>query len=295
MTIYIEYVIIDNLVINTLILLLTKTILHKKTSKIRIFLSSLLGTLVALVSPLMPTVNNSILKIPLGVCMVMLAFKTESIKQLLITFLVFVICTFALGGACFGIMQAVGIDVIISNGITYNYKYPVGAVLLICTTTFVAIKNIVIYLYQKKKQERFYYDITLFVNDKKITAVAFLDTGNKLAVDKKSVSIINYKTFNMLYPKIDLSDILLKKQLGLKNEKYIKIESIDGNTNTMLTFEIDKLCIEKKETYDAKLGLSLTNFNKKLNSDVIISSKILGEWYDKFKTNKKIHKQSALW
>ena len=99
-------------------------------------------------------------------------------------------------------------------------------------------------------------------------------------VDGKCVNIINYKTFNMLYPKINLTDILLKKNLNIKNQKYVEIQSIDGNKNSILTFEIDKLCIEKKEIKNVKLGLSLTTFNKKLNSDMIISQRLLGEWYD---------------
>ncbi len=217
--------------------------------------------------------------------MTIVAFKSENIKKLLISFAVFTLCTFVFGGACFGIMQVLGIEVIINNGISYTYIFPVGAVLLVCFVTFVAIKNIILYLYQNKKQHEFYYNITLCENNKKISVTAFLDTGNKLVVDEKSVSIINYKTFNMLYPKISLTDILLKKSLNLKNQKYIEIQSIDGNKNSILTFEIDGLYIDKRQIKDAKLGLSLTNFNKKLNSDMIISQKLLGELYDKFETN----------
>lgn len=285
MTIYVEYIIIDNIVINTLILLLTKTILHQKTSKTRIFFGALLGTVISLFSPLLPAVICNIIKIPLGLCMILLAFKSENVKKLMISFAVFTLCTFVFGGACFGIMHVLGIEVIINNGISYTYKFPVGAVLLVCLVTFVAIKNIVLYLYQKKKQHEFYYDIALCENNKKISVTAFLDTGNKLVVDEKSVSIINYKTFNMLYPKISLADILLKKSLSLKNQKYIEIQSIDGNKNSILTFEIDELFIDKRQIKNAKLGLSLTSFNKKLNSDMIISQKLLGEFYDKFETN----------
>ena len=183
MTIYIEYVFIDNIVINTLILLLTKIILHIKTSKTRVFLSSLLGTVVAIFSPLLPTVICNIIKIPLGLCMILIAFKSENIKSLLVTFVVFVLCTFVFGGACFGIMQVLGINVIVNNGISYTYKFPIGAVLLVCFVTFVALKNIALYLYQKKKQQQFYYDITLCNNNKKVLVTAFLDTGNKLVED----------------------------------------------------------------------------------------------------------------
>ncbi|MBR4124426.1 MAG: sigma-E processing peptidase SpoIIGA [Clostridia bacterium] len=285
MTIYVEYIIIDNIVINTLILLLTKTILKHNTSKKRILFGALLGTVVSLFSPLLPAVICNIIKIPLGLCMILVAFKSKNVKNLMISFAVFTICTFVFGGACFGIMQVLGIEVIINNGISYTYKFPVGAVLLVCFVTYVAIKNIVLYLYQKKKQHEFYYDTTLCENNKKISVTAFLDTGNKLVVDEKSVSIINYKTFNMLYPKISLADILLKKSLSLKNEKYIEIQSIDGNKNSILTFEIDGLYIDKRQIKNAKLGLSLTSFNKKLNSDMIISQKLLGEFYDKFETN----------
>ena len=74
MEIYIEYVLIDNLVINALILLCTKKTLKLKTSWLRLGLSSLLGTVVAVMLPLIniSSIFLILIKIGLGVLMVLI-------------------------------------------------------------------------------------------------------------------------------------------------------------------------------------------------------------------------------
>lgn len=277
MTVYIEYVIVDNMVINALILLATKRLLKANSNKIRILFSSLLGTAIALMSPLFSSWISFIIKIPLAICMLILAFNVNHLKQLFVYFLTFLLITFAFGGSCFAVMQMFGIKTIIQTSISYEYKYPIGAVLLICITTYISLKNIITYIFQKHKNSNYEYKVVLENGCKKICIDAFLDTGNKICVDGKTVTIINYKTFNSLFPKLKLSDVLLKKELNLKNQKYVEIESIGNAKQKILTFEIDKIYIEKKEITNAKIGLSLFNFDATLNCDAIISNKLLGD------------------
>ncbi len=296
MVIYVEYVIIDNMVINSLILLLTKNLLKLSSTKIRIFCSSIVGTIVALLSPILPNIINLLLKIPLGLLMIVICFCPKSPKKLFIQFLTFLVSTFVFGGAVIGIGEIFGIKFWINNGVMYEYKFPVGFALLVCFIIYVAAKNILKYIFQKQNICNFLFDATL-KNDKFSTNVkAFLDTGNKLTVDGCPISIINYKTFNKIYPSIELTDILLKKNIPLKNSKYIEVESIGSTKQKILTFEIESLTIkfDAQKTNEniiiinnARLGLSLTDFGKKTDSDIIISNQILGDNYE-FKKNKKI-------
>ena len=276
MIIYVEYILIDNMVIDVLILLLTKSMLKINTKKIFIFLSAFLGTIIALISPLLSSTINIIIKIPLSICMVMICYHPKTLKQFFAELLGFYIATFVLIGACLGICEMLGIKYIISNGISYEYNFPVGFVLVVCTMMFVGIKNIIKLVSIIHKNDKYIYQITLIENDKSIEISAFLDTGNKLIFNNKPISIINYKTFEKLYPSILLMDILLKKQLPLKNSTYFEIKSL-GNPQKILIFEIEKIVIDKREINNPLVGLSLENFQKQTHSDMIISSNLLGE------------------
>lgn len=277
MVIYVEYVVIDNIVINSLILLLTKELLKLKSSKLRILLSALLGTIVALLSPILSSFANLLIKLPLSLLMVLIAFKISGTKKVLITLFTFFAITFLFGGAVLGAGEMLGMRFILNNGVMYEYKFPVGIIVLFCFITFVAMKNIVKFIFQRQNNTQLIYDAILTDNGCKAKASAFLDTGNKILIDNKPVCLINYKTFCLLHPTISLTDILLKKQLGLKNEKYIELESIGSTKQNLLSFEIDCLEIGKVQTKNARLALSLVNFGKKTDSDIIISNLFLGD------------------
>ncbi|MBQ8431218.1 MAG: sigma-E processing peptidase SpoIIGA [Clostridia bacterium] len=275
MIVYVEYVLIDNLVINHLILLSTATFGKLKNNKPRMFLSALLGTIIALISPILPSYINFAIKPLLAICMILLAFKIENIKKFFVCLMLFFVSTFLYGGACFGICEMLNINFFVTNGPTYQYNFPIGLILLICLILYFCLKNIVKYCLNQHKNSKFLFEIKLVNNNTTCKTTAFLDSGNKISINGKAVSIINFKTFNSLFPNIKIQDVLLKKPLPIKNQAYIKINSISTKDEKILTFCIDSVFIDNKEIKNATLGLSLYNFNKNTNSDVIISSDIL--------------------
>ena len=277
MTIYIECVLIDNLIIDSLILLTCQKISKNSTTKLKVFLSSLLGAVIALFSPLFPSFVNLLIKPFVAVLMVIVAFRPTKIKKILINTILLFFVTFLYGGAMIGIMEILNIEFTLTNGVNYVNNFPIGLALLFCAITYIALKNIITYCSVKQKNSQFLYTAMLTEGAKQISITAFLDTGNCIVKDGKPVTIINFKTFNMLFPTISITDILLKKNLPIKNQTYTEINSLSNMNEKILLFEIDSLSINKRETKDALLGLSLINFNKKTNSDAIISNMILGD------------------
>ena len=71
MEVYIEYVLLDNLIINSVLLDFTNKTLKLKVNKFRIFLSAMLGTIVAIILPFVKLSNSIlvILKVILCICM----------------------------------------------------------------------------------------------------------------------------------------------------------------------------------------------------------------------------------
>lgn len=280
MTIYVEYVIIDNLTINALLLILTKHLLKLKSSKFDICLSPIIGTIVALISPLLPNIINLLIKIPLALLMIIIAFKITNFKKLLISFLTFLSCTFVFGGAVLGFMEILGIKFSVNNVIEYQYKIPVGFVICVATIMFVCIKNISKYISNKSSLSKFVYAAEIEYKGKSANVSAFLDSGNKIMVEGKPVCIINFRTFNMLCPETGLTDILMKNTSKLKQFEYIEVESIGNSKQKLLSFDADFIKINEKTTKNIKLALSLTNFSKKTESDIIIPYEILGGIYE---------------
>jgi len=279
MVIYVEYVVIDNLIIDTLMLCLTNYFLKLRAKKTNIFLSSLIGTTVALISPNLSSIINLLLKLPLSCIMVLTCFKSKKFKQFVLQLITFYICTFLMVGACLVLCELFGIKYIVNNGFAYEYKFPIGFALGVCFLTFVCAKNVISQIFLKHKLDKFIISTKIIDSGKEFKVTAFLDTGNKLIKDGKEISIIGYKTFYKLYPNISITDILLHRNLPLKNFDYIEVKSI-GKAQKILVFEIEKIIIEKKVIEKPLLGLSFENFEKNTNSDLIISNKILGDEYE---------------
>lgn len=277
MVIYIEYVLIDNIVINTLILLTCKKLSKQQTTKLKIFLSSMFGTVLALISPILPSVINLLLKPFIAVVMVLISFKFNNIKKFFVNYILFFLATFIYGGACLAILEMLGVQTGSQNSIMYEYHFPVGLILAICIVVYICAKNIFTFCFKQQSHSKLIYNLTLQDGFNTVNGLAFLDTGNQLYSNNKPVTIINYKLFNALYPNISLQSILLKKDLPLKRKSYIKINALAKYQDSMLIFEIDSLTINSKQVNNAIVGLSLNNFSLKTNSDAIISNKILGE------------------
>ena len=109
MTIYIDIVLIENLIMNYIILLATGIILKVKIKHIRIILASLLGAIyvvVAYISPL-EIYASIILKLLLSIIIVYVAFNTQNSKQLLKYILIFYMTSFVFGGAAFALIYIV--------------------------------------------------------------------------------------------------------------------------------------------------------------------------------------------
>lgn len=280
MVIYVEYVVVDNMVINCLILLLCQKIGKFKTNKIRIFLSSSFGTILSLLSPMLSGIVAILVKPFVALCMVIIAYSPKKFSKLVIEILLFFLVTFVFGGACLGVVEIFGLSYLKTDGTTVYYNFPVGLALLVCAFAYVCIKNIIKYCLNQQKIYEQVYQISLAHNNKQVLIDAFLDTGNCVTYNGMPVTIINFKAFSKLFPQIDLTSLLLKKNLPLKNQSKINIKGIGHSGEELLCFQIDEIKYKEYVTKDAVVALTLNNFSKTTNSDAIISKNILGDWHE---------------
>ena len=195
MTVYIEYVIIDNLIIDFLILKATFSLMKISYRKRRLFLCAFLGALIALVYPLLE-INQIILtlvKILSGLLLLLLANDYKTAKSFYICAVIFFSLVFLTGGAVIGIYNIFSIPL--------STEVSVALVVLPVYLIIKSLGELIAYFYKRKEIVSFLYKVELKVYGKTLTATGFLDTGNG-AFDKgepiifviKPLQINFYKT-----------------------------------------------------------------------------------------------------
>lgn len=274
MEVYVEYVIIDNFLIDFFILSITKKICKLEVSNWIVVADSLFGTIISLLSPLLSSVYLILVKFLCAIIMPLILLKKWSIKKYIIIFLMFLISTAIMGGACIMFCSFFGIKYVTQNGVIQIYNFPVGLALLICALSYFVIKNLIKYFYNVRHLSKYIYRVSLSFLDKKVDCKAFLDTGNRL-VDKNEnlpITLIDFEVLSKLCPSVKLSDILLKRyeKLPLKNLHEQEVKSI-SKSSKIIVFQIDNILIDNKSIDNVLLGLSLSNFKNDLSADCILN------------------------
>ena len=279
MSVYIEYVVLDNLVINFLILLCVKNSLKLKSKFWQMGLSSLLGTLIACVLPLLSisAFLSFIIKMVLGIFMVLILSKFYRVKDFIIAFLLFVGYTFLLGGACLATLLVFGtsLEALASGG--YDTAVPLGIILALCTLYVYIIVYVARFLSRRKSLSRFMTKIEISVQGKRLCFTAFIDTGNKL-IDQKTglpVIIVSLNALEKYFTKNELESLVLDKSSVFKNVHTTPFSTVAGDKRNMIVFEAEKLCIiwgtKEYTTNRFVVGVTYTKFKDCINYDCLLS------------------------
>lgn len=286
MEVYIEYVVLDNLIINYVLLRLTNYTLKLNANKCLCFFSSVVGTIVAVLMPLIKfnlnaTLNNFmliLLKVVLGFIMVLIIKKPKSFLNFLTTFFMFLTYTFVLGGMCFGLIYMLNLQTTFSGILMFGFEIPVSLFLLLGICYLKILFSLIKLVKHRCNYSKFYYDVKLSVNNKKVVATGFLDSGNQIKILDNAIVVINYKTLLKLYPNLNFEKLIVGRltETGLKNAKMINVVNSSGKTK-MLTFMLDEITIvgENNMVLSFKnyvVGLAKTNFNGKF--DCLLSPEI---------------------
>ena len=249
MTIYIDIVLIENLIMNYIILFTTAVVLKIKVNHIRLILASLLGAGYSIIAymGIIKVYSSIILKIILSVLIIYIAYNPQNIKKMCKDLLLFYLVSFVFGGAAFALIYIIKPqNILMKNGLflgTYTLKtVMLGAVVAFCIIigAFAIIKN-------KISKKDMFCEIEILINQKKIKTKAMIDTGNMLKepITNVPVIVVEHILLYSCMPKEILNN--LKEIMGgdFKNipcdiqEKYIsKLKLIPfsslGKQNGML-------------------------------------------------------------
>ena len=124
MVVYIEYAILDNVIINYLLLSVTNKICNLNVNFKKIFFSSVVATIFSILKPLV-TLNNILailLKLIMGCVIICILYKFKKFKHFLCVYLIFLSVTFLFGGFVIGILSIFNIKYTQSGLIFLNFE-----------------------------------------------------------------------------------------------------------------------------------------------------------------------------
>jgi stage II sporulation protein GA (sporulation sigma-E factor processing peptidase) len=185
--IYLDIVILENIVINYLILMATGRFSKNKADPLRLLLGSILGTAYLVVMILMPDmkVYTTILsKLLLSVTMVAVTFSFMKLSAFLRTIVMFYATTFLFAGAGFALMFFNREWGIMRNGVLMTTVPFLGTkwseLLLGFAVAFIILRVVWSTIQSKFLREKLLVRLMISFDKKAIELYALVDTGNSL-------------------------------------------------------------------------------------------------------------------
>lgn len=280
MTIYIDVVLIENLLMNYIILFATGVILKIKIKHIRLLLASLIGaiyTIIAYISNLR-IYSNFFLKLILSLVIIYIAFNPKSVKKLCKFTLIFYLTSFVFGGAAFAFIYIVKPQEILQNNTLELNASSLKVILIsasiafvICIIGFKIVKN-------KISVKDMYCTIKIKLNEKELETKAMIDTGNflKEPITNTPVIVVEHTLLYDCIPKEILNH--LENILGgdfsqippnIKEEymprlKVIPFSSLGKQNGMLVGIKADEVKVIYEEQENNYKNIIIGIYNKSL-------------------------------
>lgn len=295
-TIYLDIIFLENLIMNSIILYATSIILKIKPKFIKILISSSIGSVYAIMSYITKFEIYTIIisKILLAIIMVYIAFNPQTIKTLCKQLLIFYLTSFVFGGVSLYLIYVIKPqDILIKNGMFVG-EYVLKVIMLGAIVAFCVIKISLKFIKTKINPKDMYCNIKLTLNGKQIQTKAMIDTGNlvKEPITNTPVVIVESSLLYEVLPKEILNN--LEKILGgeleeipeeIQNEYLPKLKCIPfaslGKQNGMLVgIRADEIEVvneddEKKKSGNIIVGIYDKSLTKRGEYRALIGVEII--------------------
>lgn len=285
MSIYIESLLIKNLLINFLILYVVGKITRSKISKIKLSISAILGAAYTLLVflPEFHFMGKFIIKFSISVLMIILAYHPESFQEFIKQISAFYLVSFIFAGAIIGIFY------ILNNNpylIRFSFKdsrelslYLIIGISLGALLLFSIIK----YYRSRISRDHFLTSLVIGLGGKEANLVALIDTGNflKEPITQKPVIIVEYSAVENILPRSIRNMYLSKQELDLNivgqvmkevgDDMYLRLipfKSIGSDSGILIGFKPDLIKVYLEDTV-IKIGdeTIVAIYNGKLTVD----------------------------
>ncbi len=259
MTIYLEYILLDNLAINTFLLYLTFLVRKQQAGIFRLFCSGFFGAVFSVLYPYLG-IYNYFIKALLSPVMLLIAKKYKSFSDYIVSLTVFLIISFCMAGASVMISSFSAIDLTKYDGKLQLFPFCVfTSALMISMLLKICVKD----FYKRRAMLKFVFQASVTTKKGKESVLALYDSGNHLFCPESGE------------PMVIISERLSQK-LACEKEKEVFVRTVGGIKalkRVELNFEIYSRSGQNK-IYKAKAGVS-RDINPEY--DIILHSEMTGE------------------
>ncbi|MBQ2835725.1 MAG: sigma-E processing peptidase SpoIIGA [Clostridia bacterium] len=274
-TIYIDIIFLENLIMNSIILYATAVILKIKPKTLRVIASSTIGSIYAIITYVTEIYifTSVILKAILAIIMVYVAFNPQNIKRMWKQVAIFYLTSFVFGGVALYLIYYIKPQEVFMKNAVFVGEYVLKVIMLGAIVAFITIKISLKIIKTKINPKDMYCKIKIKLQGQKIETKAMIDTGNlaKEPITNAPVVIVESSLLEDILPnKIlnNLENILggdLSQISEEMQEKYISklrcipFSSLGKQNGMLLGIRAEEVEIEtddeKKTTNNVIIGI----------------------------------------
>ena len=287
MTIYLDIIFIENILMNFIIIFATGIVIKEKIIKIRILISSFIGAVYTILMyiNIISIYSNFIMKLILSIAIVYISFKPNTLKKLIKNLIMFYFVSFVFGGCAFALMYFIKPQLAqMKNGVFIG-SYPIKVAIIGAIISFILIQVSFKIVKHKLNKKDMIYKIEIIINNKKTTVNALLDTGNLLKepITGLPVIVIEHTSLYNILPNEILNNT--EKILGGETDEIIENENC---TEIISRFRMIPFSSLGKQN-GLLLGVKVDNINIEIDEKIEQINNVIIGIYDKSLTKNGMY------
>ena len=281
MTIYLDIIFVENILMNYIILFATFIIVKSRAKhlQLRMILSSIIGSIYAIIVYLniLPIYSHIIAKFILSIAMVYIAFEAPNIKKFIKDLLTFYLVSFIFGGCTFALIYFIKPENAKMNNGVFVGLYPIKVALIAGIIAFIVTQIVFKLNKTKLNGNNTIVNIKISVREKNTTVKALVDSGNMLQdpINKRPVIVVEKKILEKIIEKNDLENILqimggeAKEHTSeyLSRVRMIPFMSLGKENGMLIGIRLDKVEIKMEDACVERENIVAGIYNKKLTKD----------------------------
>jgi stage II sporulation protein GA (sporulation sigma-E factor processing peptidase) len=297
MKIYIDVLVLENVVINYLILLLTGKFAKIKTSNLKLFLASLAGALYVVILLLFPNIKvyySTTAKIALSMLIVAIAFSPRKLVSFIKTMVIFYVSTFIFAGAAFAFFYFNQTGGFVKNGIVYVWNSKWTSLFFAIITAGIIIRIFWDIVQQRLSKEKLLIPLKIAFENEITGLSALIDTGNSLydPLTNSPVVVVEFNAIKHILPmeiqsifdksiEDDLTSVtsIVCDSSWLSRFRLIPFKSLGKENGMLIGFKPDYIEVgensEKKGVTDVIIGIYNRALSKNNNYNALLNLELV--------------------
>lgn len=290
MTVYLDVIFIENILMNFIILFATGIALKVNMKQWRLITSSTIGAIYAIITylSLIQIVTHFFMKILLSIAMIYLGFSPKNVKVMFKQLLMFYLISFIFGGCAFALLYFVKPqDVLMKNGVFVG-QYPIKIALLSGIVGFIIIQIAFKFIKNKISKKNMFCLLKIFMKEKVLELKALIDSGNLLQdpITHIPVVVVEKDRLYKIFPSEILDNIENIKLGGdsqydnqminefLSRFRVVPFSSIGKQNGLLLGIKVDKICVINSDEEEIETNAIIAIYEKSLSKNGAYSALI---------------------